>query len=95
MASPRATSAFWHETWTLDVGRPCKAMDDLQKCQSELRALKDENRQLREAATAFGHLAERLNGQLQAERRIHEADRRVAPRSSADRRDADGHTNDP
>jgi hypothetical protein len=65
--------------------------DDLQKCQTELRALKDENRQLREAASAFGHLAERLNRQLQGERRARDSDRRSAPRASADRRQTGPH----
>lgn len=67
-------------------------MDDLQRCQAELRELKDENRHLREAASAFGHLAERLNGQLQAERRRREPDRRADARSSADRRGSTSHS---
>ena len=38
-------------------------------CQEdEIRALIEENRQLRAAAQMFGQLAERLNRQLQAER---------------------------
>lgn len=86
------TIAFRHGRWTIGGGGPAKSMDDLQKCQSELRVLKDENRQLREAASAFGHLAERLNGQLQAERRTREIDRRTGPRSPADRRHPDEHT---
>lgn len=44
-------------------------IDDLAKCREELRALEEENRHLRDAATTFGGLAERLNLELRRERR--------------------------
>jgi hypothetical protein len=61
-------------------------MDELTKCHEEVRALTEENQQLREAASAFGSLAERLNGELRQERRTRETDRRHAPRPTEDRR---------
>ena len=60
--------------------------DELARCQEELRALKEENRQLREAAAAFGSLADRLNAELQEERRLRDSDRRVHARPARDRR---------
>jgi hypothetical protein len=39
------------------------------RLEDEIRALIEENRQLRAAAQMFGQLAERLNRQLQAERK--------------------------
>lgn len=42
--------------------KPATCLED------EIRALIEENRQLRAAAQMFGQLAERLNRQLQAER---------------------------
>lgn len=43
--------------------------DELRRYREEVRALMEENRELRRAASAFGRLAERLNLQLQQERR--------------------------
>jgi len=60
--------------------------EKLKRCEEELRRLKTENEHLRLSANTFGHLAERLNGELQAERRRTTADRRQTPRESVDRR---------
>lgn len=44
-------------------------MDErLARCMEEIRALKEENRLLREAAEAFGALADRLNAKLKERR---------------------------
>jgi hypothetical protein len=43
--------------------------EETRRYREELRTLREENRLLREAASAFGRLAERLNRQLQEERR--------------------------
>lgn len=59
--------------------------DALKRCEEEKRFLKAENEDLRHSAEDFGELAERLNRQLHADRRVG-ADRREAPRQSADRR---------
>lgn len=63
--------------------------DELARCEDELKAVKEENRLLREAATSFGDLAERLNFQLDRERR-HIVDRRRAVRPGPDRRKESG-----
>jgi hypothetical protein len=42
----------------------------------EIQRLREENARLVEASNAFGQLAERLNTELQQERRLGEADRR-------------------
>jgi hypothetical protein len=57
----------------------------LEECQDQVRRLEEENRELRRSASAFGHLAERLNNTLQTERRFR-ADRRAAPRPNTERR---------
>jgi len=44
--------------------------DELQGCHEEIQRLTLENQELRQAAECFGDLAERLNRQLQAERRL-------------------------
>jgi hypothetical protein len=44
-------------------------LEEARRYCEEVRALREENRQLRESASAFGRLAERLNIQLQEERR--------------------------
>lgn len=60
--------------------------DELARCQAEVRELKEENQQLRQAADTFGALADRLNSSLREERRQSETDRRSAVRSQPDRR---------
>ena len=60
--------------------------DELARCQAEVRELKEENQQLRQAADTFGALADRLNSSLREERRKSETDRRGAVRSQPDRR---------
>jgi hypothetical protein len=52
----------------------------------EIQRLREENAQLRKASTAFGQLAERLNMELQMERRQGEPDRRQSSRLGAPRR---------
>jgi len=66
--------------------------DELKHCLEENRHLKAENDRLRRSAVTFGELAERLNGELIAERRQRTTDRRQAPRSSPDRRAEAAHT---
>jgi hypothetical protein len=44
--------------------------DELRGCHEEIQRLTAENQELREAAKCFGDLAERLNRQLQVERRL-------------------------
>jgi len=63
-------------------------MDDqeLKRCHEEVHRLETENNRLRQSAEAFGQLAERLNGELNAERRQQTADRRLTARGSPDRR---------
>jgi hypothetical protein len=56
----------------------------LEECQETIRELQEENANLRAAAGAFGHLAERLNETLR-ERRL-QADRRQTIRDDSDRR---------
>ena len=58
----------------------------LQECEEKVKELEEENQHLREASSAFGQLAERLNNTLQAERRIAGSDRRQRPRPYGERR---------
>ena len=60
--------------------------DELARCEEEVRELKEENQHLRQAADAFGALADRLNSSLREERRKGEPDRRNTVRSQPDRR---------
>jgi hypothetical protein len=60
--------------------------DEVRRCHEEIRRLKAENHELRLASESFGHLAERLNQALRAERRLRGADRRPSPRRIPDRR---------
>lgn len=60
--------------------------DELTRCQEELQTLREENQHLREAANAFGALAERLNDQLETERRGPSGERRRELRDTPDRR---------
>jgi hypothetical protein len=60
--------------------------DELARCKAEVRELREENQQLRQAADAFGALADRLNSSLREERRKSEVDRRSTVRSQPDRR---------
>jgi hypothetical protein len=48
----------------------------LEASRLEIQRLREENARLVEASNAFGQLAERLNTELQQERRMGEADRR-------------------
>ena len=59
--------------------------DDLHECQRRLEELEVENAELRAASHAFGALAERLNQELEYERRVG-LERRVALRPTPDRR---------
>jgi hypothetical protein len=43
---------------------------DLHRCREEIRRLTAENQELRRAATCLGDLAERLNRELNAKRRL-------------------------
>jgi hypothetical protein len=52
----------------------------------EVEALREENRTLRQAATTFGDLADRLSERLERERRKDTSDRRRAERDTPDRR---------
>jgi ABC-type transporter Mla subunit MlaD len=68
-----------------------KLVEALEECHKTLNHLEqandhlqEENRHLRQAAGAFGQLAERLNKRLSEERR--RADRRRRPRTTPDRR---------
>ncbi len=58
--------------------------DSLEQCHRLIRRLLEENAGLRRSGAAFGHLAERLNHQLQEERRV--GDRRRIGRVGEDRR---------
>jgi predicted RNase H-like nuclease (RuvC/YqgF family) len=60
----------------------------IRELEEAIRTLQEENQHLRNAARAFGDLAERLNVSLDAERR-QAADRRRLPRGTEDRRRAD------
>jgi len=60
---------------------------ELIECQEANQQLKEENAHLREAADAFGGLAERLSAELREDRRRHPPrDRRAIQRHYADRR---------
>lgn len=57
----------------------------VEECHELIHRLQEENELLRRSASDFGRLAERLNRDLQAERRLgHE--RRMATRGTHDRR---------
>jgi hypothetical protein len=58
----------------------------LKDCLTTVQHLKEENRQLRDAAASFGQLAERLNEALGQERRGSPAERRRQSREGPDRR---------
>ena len=60
--------------------------EELARCKEEVRDLQEENQHLRQAADAFGALADRLNSSLRQERRTRESDRRSAIRAHPDRR---------
>ena len=60
--------------------------EELSKCKEANEELKEENAHLREAAGAFGELAERLNTVLRDRRRHLDPDRRATNRSRVDRR---------
>jgi len=47
--------------------------DELRGCYEEIQRLIIENQELRRSAKCFGELAERLNRELQAERRLRSA----------------------
>jgi len=59
--------------------------DELTRYRQEIRRLLAENQELRRAASCFGDLAERLNRQLHAERRLRGADLFQAARGRRDR----------
>ena len=61
--------------------------DELRECHERVAELEQENAELRQASEAFGDLAERLNEELQIERRSG-SDRRVHLRPTVDRRSA-------
>ena len=61
-------------------------MDELDECKRKVETLEEENQHLRNAAGAFGALAERLNGRLREERRTGGEDRRAHAREPPDRR---------
>lgn len=54
--------------------------DELARCKHQLKTLEEENRHLKEAASTFGSLAERLSGQLREERRRADRERRTEAR---------------
>ena len=58
----------------------------LKDCLTTVQHLKEENRQLRDAAASFGQLAERLNEALGQERRSPQSERRRQSREVPDRR---------
>jgi hypothetical protein len=60
----------------------------LETSRLEIQRLREENERLIEASNAFGQLAERLNTELQQERRLGEADRRRWSRLGAPSRRA-------
>ncbi|MEO8520837.1 MAG: hypothetical protein ABI603_05700 [Acidobacteriota bacterium] len=57
--------------------------DSLEQCHLLIRRLLEENAVLRRSGAAFGHLAERLDHQLQEEHRL--GDRRRTGRAGDDR----------
>jgi hypothetical protein len=63
-----------------------KSPTTLQECEEKLKHLEEENQHLREASSAFGMLAERLNNTLREERRTAGSDRRQRPRPNGERR---------
>jgi hypothetical protein len=60
----------------------------LEASRLEIQRLREENARLMESSNAFGQLAERLNTELQQERRLGEADRRRWARLGAPSRRA-------
>ena len=60
--------------------------EELSRCKDELKAVQEENRHLRQAASSFGDLAERLSVRLDRERRQRTSDRRRVKRDGSDRR---------
>ena len=64
----------------------------LQECEDKVKHLEEENQQLRDASSAFGQLAERLNHTLQEERRAATSDRRQRRRHYGDRRQSREYT---
>jgi hypothetical protein len=64
--------------------------EQLEATRQENQRLLEENRHLQRASHAFGQLAERLNLELQEERRIGENDRRRSARPDASVRRAAG-----
>jgi hypothetical protein len=64
----------------------------LKDCLTTVQYLKEENRQLRDAASSFGQLAERLNEALGQERRGPQSERRRQSREAPDRRSASRHS---
>jgi hypothetical protein len=60
--------------------------DELKRCQAEIMRLQAENQELRRASESFGCLAERLNRELRAERRLKTADRNDTQRATSERR---------
>jgi chaperonin GroEL (HSP60 family) len=66
--------------------------EQLKDCLTTVHHLKEENRQLRDAAASFGQLAERLNEALGQERRGPDPDRRRQSREGPDRRSHSHHS---
>jgi hypothetical protein len=70
-----------------DTNHPATGLSQITRelalCRERLAQLESENAHLRESAAAFGQLAERLNHELQIERRQPPADRHP-PRSCGD-----------
>ncbi len=58
--------------------------NELCRCHEQIRRLTAENQELRRASTFFADLAERLNRELCAERRLKADERRHIPRHTAD-----------
>jgi hypothetical protein len=61
--------------------RDASWQERLEASRLEIQRLREENARLVEASNAFGQLAERLNTELQHERRLAEAERRRGSRS--------------
>ena len=59
--------------------------NELLKCRRRLAELEEENAELRASSKSFGDLAERLNRELEFERRV-SGERRVSTRPTRDRR---------
>lgn len=64
----------------------------LTDCLTTVQHLREENRQLRDAASSFGQLAERLNEALGQERRGPGSERRRQSREGSDRRSPPRHS---